>query len=831
MAVTRTPATSKPDRRGQRLHGLVLDRLEREAPPGETWDALVLAALEGTDALESLLQDGAESRKGRAAAKPAPQEKPATATLRAVTVEGFRGIGKGVRLELPPGPGLTLVVGRNGSGKSSFAEALELLLTGNTFRWAQRTKVWREGWRNLHHDRAAIEAEFVLEGERAPATVARRWAEGAVLEAAETSVQVHGKPRADLASLGWAAPLASYRPFLSYNELGSMLDEGPSRLYDALASILGLDDLVAAQEALADARKARDKAHKDAAQLRARILASLPQLDDDRARALLAALGRDDWGLDDAERIVARAEGDGAHDRELGVLEQLASLPCPDTAQVEGALQALRDASKALRATAGTLASRSKDLAEVLDRALQFHDRYGDGPCPICGREAALDPAWHEHQKEEVRRLRDAARDATAAQSAAEAARRRAADLPVPRADTIRRAKDVALDPEEALRRLEAWRARLGATDVDELAADVQRTVDPLRAALTDLKTKAAAEVQRREDAWRPLALQIAGWLDVARHALRGADAIKPLKAAESWLKGAIADLRSEQFAPIKEKCQAIWTQLRQQSNVALEDIRLAGTATSRKVELNVTVDGVEGAALGVMSQGELHALALSLFIPRATLPESPFRFIAIDDPVQSMDPARVDGLARVLETAARDRQVIVFTHDDRLPEAVRRLGIGAHVKEVQRRENSAVEVRQSLDPVQRHIKDAMAVAQTDGLPAAAAKRVIPGLCRMAIEAACTEAVRRRRLGRGERHADVEEALASCSKTTSFVAFALFDDPQRTGEVMPRLNRESREAADLIRILNEGAHGVEIGERVGIVRHAERLAGWLQGLK
>jgi wobble nucleotide-excising tRNase len=51
-----------------------------------------------------------------------------------------------------------------------------------------------------------------------------------------------------------------------------------------------------------------------------------------------------------------------------------------------------------------------------------------------------------------------------------------------------------------------------------------------------------------------------------------------------------------------------------------------------------VTVDGVEGAALGVMSQGELHAMALSLFLPRATLPESPFRFVVIDDPVQSMD-------------------------------------------------------------------------------------------------------------------------------------------------------------------------------------------------
>ena len=43
-------------------------------------------------------------------------------------LEGFRGIVLRAELELTPGPGLTLVIGRNGSGKSSFAEALEVLL-------------------------------------------------------------------------------------------------------------------------------------------------------------------------------------------------------------------------------------------------------------------------------------------------------------------------------------------------------------------------------------------------------------------------------------------------------------------------------------------------------------------------------------------------------------------------------------------------------------------------------------------------------------------------------------------------------------------------------
>src|SRR5204862_7691442 len=127
----------------------------------------------------------------------------------------------------------------------------------------------------------------------------------------------------------------------------------------------------------------------------------------------------------------------------------------------------------------------------------------------------------------------------------------------------------------------------------------------------------------------------------------------------------------------------------RHHSGVALGHIEPERTGARRCLTLDVTIDGASGAALGVMSQGELHALALSLFFPRATLPESPFRFVVVDDPVQSMDPAKVDGLARVLERAAATRQVLVFTHDDRLYEAVRRLGIAATVVEVARKQDS----------------------------------------------------------------------------------------------------------------------------------------------
>lgn len=66
---------------------------------------------------------------------PAPPTEPPGIYVSSISVEGFRGIGPSATLPLQPGPGLTLVVGRNGSGKSSFAEGLELLLTGHNLHW------------------------------------------------------------------------------------------------------------------------------------------------------------------------------------------------------------------------------------------------------------------------------------------------------------------------------------------------------------------------------------------------------------------------------------------------------------------------------------------------------------------------------------------------------------------------------------------------------------------------------------------------------------------------------------------------------------------------
>jgi hypothetical protein len=240
---------------------------------------------------------------------------------------------------------------------------------------------------------------------------------------------------------------------------------------------------------------------------------------------------------------------------------------------------------------------------------------------------------------------------------------------------------------------------------------------------------------------------------------------------------------------------------------------------------VDVTVDGVAGAALSVMSQGELHALGLALFLPRATSPDSPFRFIVIDDPVQSMDPAKVEGLARLLAWVGNDRQVVVFTHDDRLPEAIRRLQLPATIWEVTRREGSVVELTKNDDPVSRYVDDARALARTTELPEDVRALVVAGFCRSALEAACHEAIRARRLKAGVRHSVVERELTAAHKLRQLLALALLDDADRGGDVVPALRQRYGQAAvKAFDAAREGTHGRYQGDLRHFVEETARLA-------
>lgn len=86
------------------------------------------------------------------------------------------------------------------------------------------------------------------------------------------------------------------------------------------------------------------------------------------------------------------------------------------------------------------------------------------------------------------------------------------------------------------------------------------------------------------------------------------------------------------------------------------------------------------------------------------------------------------------------------------------------------------------------------------------------------------EAVRRRRLGRGERHEEVEDLLKANAKTHPLMALGLFDDERRTNDVLPRLAKIGAWAADAFQACKAGAHEMHDGDIDDLIAGSQRLA-------
>lgn len=796
------------------LHNAILERLENVALTDEALDHLLDAVTVDPEPAEASSHE----------------HSPAEAYLKSITVTGFRGIGPTARIDFKPGPGLTVICGRNGSGKSSFAEALEVLITGQVRRLKGRTGVWRAGWRSLHSEvPPEVRTELTMGGVSG-ATLTASWPPDGKLEDCQVRVKIRGEPDAGMERLGWQRSLELYRPFLSHAELEVVLDK-PSELHDQLNAVLGLHELNDVANRLADQRKAQEEIVKTAARSLEALKPELSQCPDQRASEALQLVTARKLDLESIEALATGAGGPPAG--ELQILDALRALSVPsydDVHELEGSLRETASRLDRASTSAAGLASGSADL---LAAAVAHFDVHGPGDCPVCGRVDALDDEWLAKteaqierlrlEAEEMRRVQDAAREAGSAVT-------RMLTLPP---SMLREAGQVGLDPVDAEAAWKAWAAlmleSMDAGALRQAAEHLSNTYEPLAEAVIGLAGAAAREYERRQDTWSPVATRLAQWCAEERDAATARETMKDIRKAEAWLKDANHELRNERLRPYVEGATQIWSQLRQESNVDLLKISLEGSATRRAVEFDLSVDGTAGPGLPVLSQGETNALALSVFLPRATAEASPFRFIVIDDPVQAMDPSKVDGLARALAEVAQERQVIVFTHDDRLPAAVRRLDLGGRILQVTRRTQSVVQVSSASDPSGQLLSNAGKLAIDEQVPAAVAARVIPGLCREAIETACYEIIRSRRLERGDRHASVEEALRQLTTLVTHLALAIFDDSSRGGDVYSWLNSNvGRWATDLVQSCNKGTHVAAEFDGAVLVGDARRIVEQLR---
>ena len=773
---------------------------------------LVAAALQGD-------QELAEQLGGEAPVPQRPDTKttdgpaPLRAFLRSITVSGFRGIGPRATLELNPYRGITVISGRNGCGKSSFAEALEYALTGESYRFANRAKHWRDSWRNLHAgEPAAIEVDFAMESDDnrsgSIASVGASWAAGAPLVDCERWSQIRGQKRGSVDALGWDQALITHRPLMSYDELGGLLEDGPSTLYDALNRLLGLDEIADADGRLKEAEKRLAGPRKAANDTRTRLVRTLDASADPRAGEVKKLIARRPYDLDS---ITATTLGT-ATDRAAVItrLRAIAALVVPDAAlaaEVAGELRAAIDAhTDGSDAVVEAMTAR----AALLREALHLHTDAGDGPCPVC-ETGTLDATWRSAAEA---RLQEAEASTTEHQAVTRrlARARAAAEGFFGSVETVPPVDSVDLDTAGAFNEAVAG-ARSAPGSLSDLPAHVESAATVLAGAADALRAEADRRAAELEDAWAPTARAIAAWVDLETAAREDDDRLTLVQTALKWLRANAETLRSRRLAPVVEQAGEIWGRMRHESNVDLRGISLEGSATRRRAVLEGSVDGVPAGALSVMSQGELHALALALFIPRATVSDSPFRFLVLDDPIQAMDPAKIGGFLDVLVELAKTRQVIVFSHDDRLPAAIRARSIPAQLLDVTREEGSVVTVTPNDSPAQRYIDDATAVILDDDLDDMIKRKAAPGLFRMAIEAAAHQRFFTERARAGAVYHETDAAWEDAKTTQQRVALAVTGTA--TGDVSGWKSYRSHRFPT-IAVCASGAHNGAVLDRAAL---------------
>lgn len=485
-----------PEREGfmdaeQSLLDFVFDRLAHDRVPNEV-AALVLAAHTGTCELRSVLA-------GESLAPAAPEAKqssPDPLYLAAITVAGFRGVGPSASLRLCPNPGLTLVVGRNGSGKSSFAEAAELALTGDSARWAEHNRVFREGWRNLHHGSpCAIEVLLRADGGSAPIRITRTWSDTADEPGQATSSAVaDGKHYAGTGELGWAAPLQTYRPFLTADDLGRLISATPSGLFDALAPILGIEPITEADKRLMQARKEIDDRVKAVKASHEDLRTQLELVDDDRARRAVAILAKRQPDLDALDGLLAGTDEETA-DPVATACRRLAAVAVPELDHASRTADDLDDAALAVAAHAAQGALANQQFAGLLEQAIAYHHAHGDGPCPVCGT-GVLNAGWQTRSTETLGRLRAETAAADRANHQLDHARGAAqALLGIGRlmmtGDIDVVAPGLGQEPERLRTALTAWQARIPQASPEQMAAHIRTAYPALHDAFAAVQAAA----------------------------------------------------------------------------------------------------------------------------------------------------------------------------------------------------------------------------------------------------------------------------------------------------------------------------------------------------
>ncbi len=498
---------------------------------------------------------------------------------------------------MQPNPGLTIVAGRNGSGKSSIVEGFEFALTQDSKRWHDRSVEWKTGWRNIHEPvLPEIHAEISLTGQTEFHVISATWEEDD-LERVAIRVSTHNGPPRGIGTLGWQDAVKTYRPILSYAESAQIVERGPAERYEAIAPILGMQSLQSPLEQLKDLRLSADKLSKNGKRVVKDLENEFERSTDERAQRTREALPGE-WDIEAVEDIVTvMDEATSQHDALFQELEQLG---LPDATRVIEASEAIETAVARVAELEGSDAAKTQNLADLLASAISLHKAHGDIDCPVCGQEAGLRSERISEMEGEVERLRLEAAEVQEAKKALRDSRREVDGITRSRPDVLNRASEEL--PEIDFSEVElAWASW---SELPDRVADISAHLLSGYEIVESSTSRIRANVQEirilRESAWRPIVLKSSESLPLIRKAQQAIESLPKIRKAEQWLKECEETIRDRRFKVIGEEVKSIWNRIAERSNVMLEEIVLARVRGQGKAQVEPSsFFGIRAAGLG----------------------------------------------------------------------------------------------------------------------------------------------------------------------------------------------------------------------------------------
>lgn len=595
--------------------------------------------------------------------------------LKQLTAEGFRGARTRLDLTVNPHPGITVIHGANGTGKSTLAEALRSAMwgeVGKSFTGEVRKpgSLWRPVEINKSSSKASIHAQLIDASNFE--TTLEFWMEMESLDGIDVltsrgqlvedgnAVEISEEARDS-----FRAALLSAPPVLAYADMANELRD-KSHLLSWLTASLGMGPLLegieaSIEEASTDSADAAKRLETERKSARAKLL-----LVDDEVRqsGLVSAItpeiplfsdheSRAQW-LED-EDLLERTKADDSYSKATD--DAVAGF----AAELLGALETLFNMK-------GSKAIFFESLRE-LKAAHEMHPAHNEpnwDTCPACG---AANSGWAQHVEDAFSKL-DEYRLALSELTSLVARVQEELLVPVGR---IRRITEASSPELEALKQL--------VVTLDEAASDVAPGQAPdmnSLSGLTDLAKfmTSSVGVEIRQNAieksdsvhqwhcerWSAISPYLEMWTELVSTAATAA----LWKATKSCCTTVIRVFRDQRNKALSHGIDTNVAVLLKEFGLRIKELRLTKSdADFGLVDLND--DPVN---LGELSAGQRNALILAPML--ATAESSLFGFILLDDPVHAFDEFRVDHLSEVLARIAGGQRLIVTTHDARLVEQLR---------------------------------------------------------------------------------------------------------------------------------------------------------------